>query len=98
VRRHGDWVVIEVTANAFLHHMVRNIVGSALEVGEGERPVGWVRDVLVCGDRRLAGPTAPPGGLYLARVDYPARHGLPVPAADGLSAMIRDLPATRDAE
>jgi tRNA pseudouridine38-40 synthase len=89
VTRSGALLTVEVTANAFLHHMVRNIVGSALEVGEGERPVGWIGDLLACGDRRLAGPTAPPGGLYLARVDYPLRHGLPVPASSGLSAMIR---------
>ena len=88
VRRDGDFVTLEVTANAFLHHMVRNIVGSALKVGEGERPPEWIAEVLASRDRRLAGPTASPGGLYFARVEYPAKHGLPAPADGGLSAMI----------
>ena len=84
--REGERVLFELTANAFLHHMVRNIVGSALEVGEGARPAGWLGELLASRDRRLAGPTAPAGGLYFARVRYPARYRLPVP--DGLSAMI----------
>ncbi len=88
VRRDGDWIRFEVTANAFLHHMVRNIVGSALEVGEGARPPGWIGELLASRDRRQAGPTAPAGGLYFASVRYPARHALPAPAAAGLSAMI----------
>ena len=88
VRRAGELVTLEVTANAFLHHMVRNIVGSALEVGEGERPVEWLAELLASRDRRLSGPTAAPGGLYLARVEYPAAAGLPAPAGAGLSAII----------
>ena len=88
VRREGDLMRIEIRANAFLHHMVRNIVGSALAVGEGERPVEWIGEVLAGRDRRLAGMTAPAGGLYFASVDYPADHGLPVRVLPGLSAMI----------
>jgi tRNA pseudouridine38-40 synthase len=88
VCREGDLVSVELTANAFLHHMVRNIVGSALEVGEGARPAEWLAELLASRDRRLAGPTAPAGGLYFARVRYPERYLLPPPAADGLSAMI----------
>ena len=95
VRREGDFVTLEVTANAFLHHMVRNIVGSALKVGAGERPVEWIAEVLASRDRRLAGPTAPPGGLYFARVEYPAEHGLPVPGDGGLSAMIGGAMGTK---
>jgi tRNA pseudouridine38-40 synthase len=88
VRREGDLVVFEVTANAFLHHMVRNIVGAALAVGGGARPADWLAALLAGRDRRVAGPTAPPGGLYLAAVEYPAAAGIPRPAGDGLSAMI----------
>lgn len=94
VRRRGDLVELEVTANAFLHHMVRNIVGSAIEVGEGSRPVGWLSELLAGRERRLAGPTAPPWGLCFARVEYGPEHGLPTPAAGGLSAMIGEEAAT----
>jgi len=85
IERAGDLITLEVTANAFLHHMVRNIVGSALKVGLGERPVEWIAEVLASRDRRLAGATAPPGGLYFARVEYEERHGIPAPisAPDG---------------
>ncbi len=94
VRRAGEFVEFEVTANAFLHHMVRNIVGSALRVGEGARPADWIAELLAGRDRRAAGPTAPPGGLYFAAVDYPPAAGLPSPAPGGLSAMIgASLPA-----
>ncbi len=71
VHRDGDLVIVNITANAFLHHMVRNIVGALFQVGEGVRPVEWIRDVLDQKDRRLAGVTAPPNGLYLMRVEYP---------------------------
>ena len=77
VVRHGDVVDVTVRANAFLHHMVRNIVGSLLLVGAGERPVEWLREVLDARDRTRAGPTAPPQGLYFAAVDYPEEFGLP---------------------
>ena len=88
VVRAGELVVFELSANAFLHHMVRNIVGSALLVGGGERDAGWLAEVLACRDRRAAGPTAPAGGLYLAAVDYPAAAGVPRRAPVALSAMI----------
>jgi tRNA pseudouridine38-40 synthase len=84
VVRHGDVVDVTVRANAFLHHMVRNIVGSLLLVGAGERPVEWLREVLDARDRTRAGPTAPPQGLYFAAVEYPAEFGLPCgPCASG---------------
>ena len=77
VRRSGDEVVVEVQANAFLHHMVRNIVGSLLMVGRGERPGDWIAELLAGRDRSLAGPTAPPDGLLFVGPRYPAKWGLP---------------------
>ena len=77
VRREGEVVVVDVQANAFLHHMVRNIVGSLLEVGDGSRPEHWIAEVLEARDRRRAGPTAPPGGLVFLGPLYPADCGLP---------------------
>lgn len=78
VRRRDDCVLVEITANAFLHHMVRNIAGTLIAVGRGDRPVSWVEGVLSGRDRSLAGITAPAGGLYFLRVDYPREFGLPV--------------------
>lgn len=77
VGRHGPYVDIEIRANAFLHHMVRNIAGSLLLVGRGERPADWLAGVLRSRDRREAGPTAPPQGLYFVGADYPDGTGLP---------------------
>ena len=77
VRRDGVRVEIEVSANAFLHHMVRNIAGTLLAVGVGDRPVAWVAQVLAGRDRTVAGPTAVARGLYFAGVDYDACYGLP---------------------
>ena len=67
-----DLLAFDVAGNAFLHNMVRAIVGTLVEVGRGHRPVGWVADVLAACDRSAAGPTAPATGLTLDRVDYPA--------------------------
>ena len=92
VRRHGAFVILEVTANAFLHHMVRNIAGSALAVGEGARSQGWIGEILAGRDRRVAGMTAPAGGLYFAAVRYPEGSGIPREARGGLSAMIGATP------
>lgn len=77
VRREGDEVVIEVEANAFLHHMVRNIAGSLMMVGRGEKPVDWIAGVLAQGRRELAGPTAPPNGLLYLGPRYPRGFRLP---------------------
>jgi len=77
--RHGEVVEITVRANAFLHHMVRNIAGSLLLVGAGQRSAQWLAEVLAARDRTLAGPTAPAQGLYFAGVEYPAEFGLPCP-------------------
>ncbi len=77
VRREGDEVCIDVQANAFLHHMVRNIVGSLLEVGTGARDAMWISEVLAARDRTVAGPTAPAAGLSFIGPLYPPRWGLP---------------------
>lgn len=77
VRRDGERVVVEVQANAFLHHMVRNIVGSLLVVGRGEQPQHWIAELLAGRDRTVAGPTAPPDGLVFVSPLYPAEWGLP---------------------
>lgn len=71
VARDGDWLTLDVTANAFLQHMVRNITGTLVTVGMGEEPVDWVRDVLASRDRKRGGVAAPPHGLTLVRVTYP---------------------------
>jgi tRNA pseudouridine38-40 synthase len=75
--REGELVQFEIRANAFLHHMVRNIAGSLLEIGAGERTVGWLGTLLAERDRQVAGATARPDGLYLIDVEYPAEFGLP---------------------
>lgn len=77
VRREGDVVAIEVQANAFLHHMVRNIVGSLLPVGRGEQDEGWLGELLAGRDRTVAGPTAPSAGLVFLGPRYPAQWQLP---------------------
>ncbi len=76
-RDEGDRVEIAITANAFLHHMVRNIAGTLIAVGVGDRPPEWVARVLDGRDRTQAGATAPPQGLYFAGVEYDAGFGLP---------------------
>ena len=78
VERLGDWILIEATANAFLHHMMRNIAGLLIEVGKGEREVGFAALVLAGRDRTRNAPTAPAAGLYLLSVRYPAAFALPV--------------------
>lgn len=77
VKRFGELVVIDVKANAFLHHMIRNIAGTLMDVGMGRKPVSWVKDVLAAKDRSKAGITAPPNGLYFVDVDYPDVFGIP---------------------
>ncbi len=77
IERRGTYVIIHVRANAFLYHMVRNIAGVLIAIGIGKEEVDWARQVLQAKDRALAGVTAPPQGLYLMNVEYPARFELP---------------------
>jgi tRNA pseudouridine38-40 synthase len=77
VTRKGEYLAIDVTANAFLHHMVRNIAGVLIAIGRGIEPVDWVSKLLVARERRVGGVTAAPEGLFLVGVRYPAEFGLP---------------------
>lgn len=77
VWREGDRVMVEVQANAFLHHMVRNIVGSLLPIGHGEKSVAWMGQLLAVRNRDVAGPTAPSSGLAFIGPSYPRECGLP---------------------
>lgn len=78
--RVGDYLVLDIKANAFLHHMVRNITGCLLEIGMGRKPVDWLTELLYSRNRNLAAATAKPGGLYLVDVDYPGHFAIPKPA------------------
>lgn len=80
VTRQADQVHVELQANAFLHHMVRNIVGSLIPIGLGERPAAWLGELLRGGDRTAAGPTAPAEGLLFIGPKYPAEWALPAEA------------------
>jgi tRNA pseudouridine38-40 synthase len=77
IRRHGDMIVFDVSADAFLHHMVRNIVGCLVYVGKGKYPPDWLAEVLAGRERSLAAPTFAPDGLYLRSIKYEAKWGLP---------------------
>ncbi len=77
VCRVGHYVIIDIKANAFVHHMVRNITGSLINVGRGEQEPQWIKWLLGQKDRRLAGATAKADGLYLIEVDYPQQFELP---------------------
>ena len=75
--RQGDMIVFDVSADAFLHHMVRNIVGCLVYVGKGKYPPDWLAGVLAGHERRRAAPTFSPDGLYLRHIKYEAKWGLP---------------------
>ncbi|PLC49499.1 tRNA pseudouridine(38-40) synthase TruA [Pollutimonas subterranea] len=77
IEQHGDFFLFTFKANAFLHHMVRNLMGALLYVGQGKKEPSWMAELLRQRDRRLAAPTFSPDGLYLAKVDYPHEFGLP---------------------
>jgi tRNA pseudouridine38-40 synthase len=77
VKRYGDVIVFTLRASAFLHHMVRNIVGSLVLVGNGNQNADWLQHVLEQRDRSIAASTFMPDGLYLAKIDYESKWGLP---------------------
>jgi tRNA pseudouridine38-40 synthase len=77
INKLGDWLVITVCANAFLHHMVRNIAGVLMAIGLGKKEVNWAAEVLDARDRTVGGVTAPPDGLYLVDIQYPERFAIP---------------------
>ena len=77
VTRIGQYIIVDIQANAFVHHMVRNIVGSLIEVGAGKESIEWMKWLLEQKNRQLAAPTAKPDGLYLVDVIYPEKFGLP---------------------
>ncbi|HEX7964092.1 MAG TPA: tRNA pseudouridine(38-40) synthase TruA [Gammaproteobacteria bacterium] len=95
VRREDERIVIDAVADGFLHHMVRNIAGVLVAVGEGKRDPGWAREVLEGRDRTLGGVTAPPNGLSLTAVQYPPEFGIPVPAGALFSDTLSVLPRER---
>ncbi len=70
ITKQDDNILLDIKANAFLHHMVRNIVGTLLKIGKGERPVEWIQEVLDSKDRKEAGATAQPQGLYFIKAFY----------------------------
>ncbi|XKM13877.1 tRNA pseudouridine(38-40) synthase TruA [Orbaceae bacterium ac157xtp] len=77
VIRKNDYIIIDIQANAFVHHMVRNIVGSLLEVGYGNKSPEWIKELLELKDRTQAAATAKPEGLYLVDVIYPEQFNIP---------------------
>ncbi len=77
IDRLDDWIVITLCANAFLHHMVRNIAGVLMAIGLNKKEVNWAADVLAARDRTVGGVTAPPDGLYLVDIQYPQRFSIP---------------------
>jgi len=82
VTRHGEFVVIEAAANAFLHHMIRNLAGVLMDIGAGEKEPAWAKEVLAARDRTVGGITAPPDGLYLTAIEYPERFKIPQRSRD----------------
>ncbi|MEQ1835801.1 MAG: tRNA pseudouridine(38-40) synthase TruA [Candidatus Nitrotoga sp.] len=77
IQKQGDTIIFDLSANAFLHHMVRNIVGCLVYIGKGKHPPQWMREVLEGRERSLAAPTFAPDGLYLRRITYDAKWELP---------------------
>lgn len=77
IRRMQDLLIFDLRANAFLHHMVRNIIGGLVYVGKGKYPPAWMGEILAGRNRKLAAPTFAPDGLYLCGVEYPVQWGIP---------------------
>ena len=85
IRRQGEMLIFDVSANAFLHHMVRNMVGCLVYVGKGKYPPAWLGEVLAGRERSFAAPTFAPDGLYLRSIQYEAKWGLPQMESDAVS-------------
>lgn len=79
VNRKGCYVTIDIQANAFLHHMVRNISAVLMTIGAGKKPMAWLKEILAAHDRKAADVTASPSGLYLYQVFYPEIYAFPKP-------------------
>ena len=77
IQRREEMLIFELRANAFLHHMVRNIVGTLVYVGKGKHPAKWVTEILQSRERKFAAPTFAPDGLYLSAVEYAAQWEIP---------------------
>ena len=90
VRREDCWVVVSITANAFLQHMVRNITGTLVAIGRGEEQPDWAKSVLDRTDRKAAGIAAPPQGLTFAGVRYPEKFGVPPGNGDSIGFNVYD--------
>ena len=78
----GPWLYLRIRGNAFLQHMVRNLVGCFLQIGQGRQKPEWMAEVLAAKDRRIAAPTFMPDGLYLAKIAYPEEFGIPEPSLE----------------
>ena len=89
VRQCGNMFVFDFEASAFLHHMVRNLVGTLVYIGKGTQPAGWVDELLQMKDRKLAAPTFSPDGLYFRGPVYEPHWGLPDPDDDFLDGMLK---------
>lgn len=89
IRRQDDFIIMEIEANAFLQHMVRNIAGVLMAIGMGEAPPEWSRQVLEARDRTQGGVTAPADGLYLVHAAYPQKYGIPACANMNQTLLIR---------
>ncbi|VFP88862.1 tRNA pseudouridine(38-40) synthase TruA [Candidatus Erwinia haradaeae] len=85
ITRDDRYVIIDIQANSFVHHMVRNIVGSLIEVGSGRKPESWIADLLLAKNRTLAAATASAHGLYLVSVEYPSNYKIPSPLFNSLA-------------
>lgn len=89
ITQRGAWFVFTLQADAFLHHMVRNILGALIMVGKGKMPPGWIAEILAGRDRTKAAPTFMADGLYLETIEYPEHFG--IPASPGLDAVFPGL-------
>ncbi|WP_041682586.1 tRNA pseudouridine(38-40) synthase TruA [Pusillimonas sp. T7-7] len=92
VEQHGDFYLFRFQANAFLHHMIRNLMGAILYIGQGKQEPGWIDELLAQRDRRRAAPTFSPAGLYLSGVRYPDEYQLP--SGDTVQALLTHVGLT----